>query len=157
MPRPAFAGAAAAAVALEQGIKAAVAAGPREAVPLPGGWLAFAPTLNTHGAWLASRWDLSFPMLGLVAVNVLAIPILLYSYGKMQETVSRTPAVHAAFVALTAGAVCSLLDKLLRGGSLDYIAVLPLFVCDLKDIYLCIGVCLAAAEYLRTRAVRRVP
>lgn len=150
-PLPAFAAATAAATALEQAIKAAVAAGPRARLPLPGGWLAFVPTLNTHGAWLASRWDLSLPMVGLAAVNVLSIPILMYSYLRMRETVSRTPAAHAAFVFLMAGAVCSLLDKLLCGGSLDYIAVLPLFVCDLKDIYLCVGVCLAAAEYLRTR------
>jgi signal peptidase II len=145
------------AVAVEQGIKAAVAAAPRGIVPLPGEWLAYAPTLNTHGAWIASRWDLSLPMAVLVGVNLLSIPVLLYAYRRMLLAVSRRPATHAAFVALLAGAVCSLADKLLRGGSLDYIAVRPLFVCDLKDIYLCVGVCMAAAEYLRARAFRRVP
>ena len=150
----AFTGAAALAVAVEQGIKAAVAAAPPGAVLLPGGWLAFVPTLNTHGAWIASRYDLSVPMIALVAVNILSIPMLLYAYRNMRLSVSRRPATHAAFIALLAGAVCSLIDKLLRGGSLDYIAVRPLFVCDLKDIYLCIGVSLAAVEYLRVRGFR---
>jgi lipoprotein signal peptidase len=152
----AFAAATALAAAVEQAVKIAVAAAPTGAVPLPGGWLAFAPTLNTHGAWIASRWDLSFPMIALVGVNILSIPILLYAYRRMLRTVSRRPVTHAAFVALLAGAACSLADKILRGGSLDYIAVRPLFVCDLKDIYLCVGISMAAAEYLRVRGFRRV-
>ena len=39
-----------------------------------------------------------------------------------------------------AGAVCSLIDKIFYGGSLDFIGIIPLFIADIKDIYICIAI-----------------
>lgn len=38
-----------------------------------------------------------------------------------------------------AGAICSLLDKVLWGGSLDFLQILSFFTFDLKDCYLTIA------------------
>ena len=43
------------------------------------------------------------------------------------------------FVFIFAGALCSFIDKVFYGGSLDFIGISDLFIADLKDIYINIG------------------
>ena len=44
-----------------------------------------------------------------------------------------------AFVFLFCGALCSLIDKVFYGGSLDFIGISNLFIADIKDIYINLG------------------
>ena len=43
------------------------------------------------------------------------------------------------FVFIFAGALCSLIDKVFYGGSLDFIGISDLFIADIKDIYINLG------------------
>ena len=40
---------------------------------------------------------------------------------------------------IVAGALCSLIDKVFYGGSLDFIGISNLFIADIKDIYINLG------------------
>ena len=44
------------------------------------------------------------------------------------------------FVFMFSGALCSLIDKVFYGGSLDFIGIGDLFVADIKDIYINLGI-----------------
>ena len=44
------------------------------------------------------------------------------------------------FVFIFAGALCSLIDKIFYGGSLDFIGISNLFIADIKDIYINLGI-----------------
>lgn len=50
----------------------------------------------------------------------------------------KTHYIDGIFLLAFAGSICSLIDKLFWGGSLDYILFKGLFIFDLKDIYLTI-------------------
>ena len=43
------------------------------------------------------------------------------------------------FIFIFSGALCSLIDKLFYGGSLDFIGISDLFIADFKDIYINLG------------------
>ena len=49
---------------------------------------------------------------------------------------------------------CSLLDKIIWGGSPDYIYLLRRYIIDLKDIYMFAGVIICLYIYLRTEITR---
>ena len=43
------------------------------------------------------------------------------------------------FVFIFTGALCSFIDKVFYGGSLDFIGISDLFIADFKDIYINLG------------------
>ena len=45
-----------------------------------------------------------------------------------------------SFLFIICGALCSLIDKIFYGGSLDFIGISTLFVADIKDIYINLGI-----------------
>ena len=45
-----------------------------------------------------------------------------------------------AFLFIMAGGLGSLIDKLFYGGSLDFIGISNLFIADIKDIYINLGI-----------------
>lgn len=57
------------------------------------------------------------------------------------------------FVFVSCGAICSLIDKVFYGGSLDFIGISNLFIADIKDLYINLGIlfllllCLTMAIY----------
>ena len=44
------------------------------------------------------------------------------------------------FIFVLCGALCSLIDKVFYGGSLDFIGISNLFIADIKDIYINLGI-----------------
>ena len=44
------------------------------------------------------------------------------------------------FIFVSCGALCSLIDKVFYGGSLDFIGISNLFIADIKDIYINLGI-----------------
>ena len=44
------------------------------------------------------------------------------------------------FIFVFCGALCSLIDKVFYGGSLDFIGISNLFIADIKDIYINLGI-----------------
>jgi len=49
-----------------------------------------------------------------------------------------------------AACICSLLDKIIWGGSPDYMYIINEYIIDLKDIYMFAGVIICSVIYLRT-------
>ena len=47
--------------------------------------------------------------------------------------------IDMCFIFIFAGALCSFIDKVFYGGSLDFIGISNLFIADIKDMYINLG------------------
>ena len=103
-------------------------------------FLSFNPIINTHGSWLNARFDLNVSFGVLITINLIALFLFfeLYRYLKYKSGKSNFWG-DMCFLFILSGALCSLIDKVFYGGSLDYIGISNLFIADLKDIYINIG------------------
>lgn len=103
-------------------------------------FLSFDPIINTDGSWLNARFnfDISFPLLILINFIALFIFFEMYRYIKFKSG-KNTFWGDMCFVFIFAGALCSLIDKVFYGGSLDFIGISDLFIADIKDIYINLG------------------
>lgn len=110
-------------------------------IALLGDWIRFAPKINTMLSWGAHFIDvLRHP----VVINVLNVIVLLvfisaYSYYRSKKE-QPTKVANAVYVLGVSGAVCSLIDKLFWGGSLDYVQLMGLFTFDLKDCFITLSI-----------------
>lgn len=106
------------------------------------GFLSFNPIINTDGSWLNARFgtSVSFPLL--ISVNILALILFveLYRYYLHNYKDKKSFWADMCFLFITAGALCSLIDKVFYGGSLDFIGISNLFIADIKDIYINLGI-----------------
>lgn len=101
----------------------------------------FAPKINTKLSWGAHFIDI---LRNPVVINVLNVIVLLvfisaYSYYRSQKE-QPTKAANAVYVLGVSGTLCSLIDKLFWGGSLDYIQLIGLFTFDLKDCFITLSI-----------------
>ena len=102
-------------------------------------FLSFNPIINTQGSWLNARFNfnVSFPLLILINGISLMLFIEIYRYSKYKEFKSFWS--DMCFIFIFAGALCSFIDKVFYGGSLDFIGISDLFIADFKDIYINLG------------------
>lgn len=112
------------------------------------GIIGFRPTLNTKGSWANSQWGLGISFTFLIIINIIFIPFIIEIYRFYRHSYMESKIINASYLLILSGAVCSLLDKVCWGGSLDFISVWKLFVSDTKDIYLTAGVTLLVIEML---------
>lgn len=103
-------------------------------------FLSFQPIINTHGSWLNARFgfDIGFPMLILTNFIALFLFIEVYRYSIHKGYKSFDTDMCLLF--LLSGALCSFIDKVFYGGSLDFIGISNLFIADIKDCYINIGI-----------------
>lgn len=104
--------------------------------------LFFSPIINTHGSWMNARFGtaISFPVL--ISLNIIALILFLEIYRYYTHLEKKDFWCDAAFIFVFTGAFCSLIDKVFYGGSLDFIGISDLFIADIKDIYINIGILL---------------
>ncbi|MEN8079365.1 signal peptidase II [Clostridioides difficile] len=102
-------------------------------------FLSFNPIINTQGSWLNARFNfnVSFPLLILINGISLMLFIEIYRYSKYRGFKSFWS--DMCFIFIFAGALCSFIDKVFYGGSLDFIGISDLFIADFKDIYINLG------------------
>lgn len=102
-------------------------------------FLSFSPIINTKGSWLNARFNfnLSFPLLIIFNSISLILFIELYRYIKFNGT--KNYWIDLTLLFIFSGALCSLIDKVFYGGSLDFIGISDLFIADIKDIYINLG------------------
>lgn len=100
--------------------------------------LTFKPLINTKYSYYNSFFDLGIGLLPHIIMNILTILILLIVMDFIKKRYGYSKLACYLFVFLLAGAVCSLIDKVAWGGSLDYIKLQGFFTFDLKDIYIAI-------------------
>lgn len=102
-----------------------------------GDYVRFEPIINHKMSWVGTFIDvLSNPIL-ITVINVIAIYLLFCSYRYFKfKTSEHNKNLNILFLMAIAGGICSLIDKVFWGGSLDYIALKNLFIFDLKDCYI---------------------
>lgn len=108
--------------------------------PIIKGMLYFRPIINTDGSWLNARFgtSVSFPIL--ITLNILAIFIFVEVYRYYLNNGNKDFWSDMCFIFVSCGALCSLIDKVFYGGSLDFIGISNLFVADIKDLYINLGI-----------------
>lgn len=105
-------------------------------VPIIPHYLYFQPMFNRDYSWFNSMLQLNVgKWIHIVLVaSMLTLIYLFYRYLNKQLLTSKI--INGMFVFIFSGATCSLIDKVLWNGSLDYIYVKGFFTFDLKDIYI---------------------
>ena len=104
------------------------------------GFLSFNPIINKDGSWLNARFgtSISFPLL--ITINFIALIIFFELYRYYTHKGNKNFYGDMCFLFIFSGALCSLIDKVFYGGSLDFIGISNLFIADIKDIYINIGI-----------------
>lgn len=108
-------------------------------VKLFGGRIGFVPYLNRDQLSIFNNeLNLKLSLITLILINLGVIIILMLIYKLIKKKEYTNLYFENSFFIITAGAVCSLIDKITLKGSLDYILFFR-HIHDLKDIYLYIG------------------
>jgi hypothetical protein len=71
-----------------------------------------------------------------MATGIICLGIFCLFYPYMKKTLKNKTWLDVAFIFGFAGVLCSLSDNVFFGGSWDYVYLKPLFVFDLKDLYM---------------------
>lgn len=103
-------------------------------------FLSFDPIINTEGSWLNARFGFGFGFPLLILINALALLLFLELYRYYIHKGNKDFWGDLCFAFIFSGALCSLIDKVFYGGSLDFIGISDLFIADIKDIYINIGI-----------------
>lgn len=108
--------------------------------PIINNMLYFSPIINTNGSWLNARFgtSVSFPVL--IALNVFALFLFIEIYRYYLHKGNKDFWADMCFIFVSCGASCSLIDKMFYGGSLDFIGISYLFIADIKDLYINLGI-----------------
>ncbi len=101
-----------------------------------GNFLSFQPIINTDGSWLNVRFDVGLNFDFLIIINLIALIMFLEFYRYYLSKGHKDFTADMCIVFIMAGALCSLIDKVFYGGSLDFIGISNLFIADFKDIYI---------------------
>jgi signal peptidase II len=101
-----------------------------------GEFVQFKPYLNDQYSWINSLFNLGINRILHTLVVILMIVLISVLFKFIKTTYTKSSALDYLFLFVISGAVCSLIDKLFWGGSLDYIMLKGLFIFDLKDVYI---------------------
>lgn len=101
-----------------------------------GNFLSFQPIINTEGSWLNVRFNVGLNFDFLIILNLIALVIFFECYRYYVSKGNKDFTADMCIVFILAGALCSLIDKIFYGGSLDFIGISNLFIADFKDIYI---------------------
>lgn len=104
------------------------------------GFLSFHPIINTKGSWLNARFGAGISFPALILLNIIALFIFLEVYRYYRAKGKHDIYSDLAIIFIFTGALCSLIDKVFYGGSLDFIGISNLFIADIKDIYINLGI-----------------
>lgn len=99
-------------------------------------FLSFHPIINTQGSWINARFGTGINFGALILVNLVALFLFTECYRYYIHKGNKDFFADLCYVFIMAGALCSLIDKVFYGGSLDFIGISSLFIADLKDIYI---------------------
>ncbi len=100
--------------------------------------IGFEPIINTKYSYINSLGNFGIGLTAHIIGVLIAILITIIIYFFKNETYGTNPFKEFIFIFLFSGSFCSLIDKIIWGGSLDYILVEGFFTFDLKDVYITI-------------------
>lgn len=147
--------------ALDQGMKIWITRRcPGASVTLLSGRLRFQPVVNRDLSWAGQFVPWLREKKTAIGLNLLALAIIWNKWRQIRRRAGGSPGpLSRAGAALSFSAgLCSLLDKSLWGGSLDYLQVPGIGTLDLKDAYLFAGLAALSPRVLHPgRAKRGLP
>ena len=108
--------------------------------PIIDNMLYLKPIINTDGSWLNARFGTSVNFPILITINIFAIFIFIEVYRYYLHKGNKDFWADMCFIFVSCGATCSLIDKIFYGGSLDFIGISNLFIADIKDLYINLGI-----------------
>ena len=98
--------------------------------------LEFKPTLNDKTLYWLGLMNIDAGRWARIAIGIIILGICCIYYPYMKETLKYRTCLDVAFIFCFAGVLCSLSDNVFFGGSWDYVYLKPLFIFDLKDLYM---------------------
>lgn len=116
-------------------------------------FLYFNPIINTDGSWLNARFGTGISFHLLIITNFIALFLFIEVYRYYISKNKKDFWCDMCFIFMFSGALCSLIDKVFYGGSLDFIGIGDLFIADIKDIYINLGILFFIALMLNSGAL----
>ena len=105
--------------------------------------LRFHPIQNTHLSFAGNYINFFSSMWVLIVLNIIVILVFISGYMFYKSKKRKdTLIVNIIMISGLSGCICSLIDKILWGGSLDFLQIPQLFTFDLKDCYLSVAITL---------------
>lgn len=103
-------------------------------------FLRFRPIINVNLSWGGNYFEILSNPWVVNTLNIVVILVVIFGYRHYKQTLNKyEPWPTIIYVLLMAGSICSLIDKLFWGGSLDFIQIPLFFTFDLKDCYLSVA------------------
>lgn len=102
------------------------------------GVIAFKPYLNIDYSWINSLFKLEVGLMIHIIIGIVSLLIIIIIYDFLKYKKYNLLIIDFMFINLLAGAICSLIDKVFWGGSLDFIWLKGFFIFDIKDVYITI-------------------
>ena len=96
----------------------------------------FKPTLNNKTFYWLGLMNIDVGRWARLATSIIILGVLCLFYLYLKRTLQNRKWLDIAFIFGSAGVLCSLSDNIFFGGSWDYVYLKPLFIFDLKDIYM---------------------
>lgn len=109
-----------------------------------GGLLYFQPLHNIKLSWINSLLGANVGFLPHVITNVIILVLLVWGRRYAASIRSIPLPLEYSFIFILAGAICSVIDKIFWGGSLDFIGLFSWFIFDTKDLYITVGITIFA-------------
>jgi lipoprotein signal peptidase len=112
----------------------------------------FKPTFNDKSFyWISVLFHYEVGRWARLATGAIALVIFYLFYRYVKTRLNQEVLIDVACIFAFAGVMCSVSDNIFFGGSWDYIFLKPLFVFDLKDLYLNCFTCLLIIGLLKNR------
>lgn len=102
-------------------------------------YFSITPYINDQGSFIASRFDINAPFILFTILNCLILVLIFFVYRFKLQKKQINSIEQLTFIFLFSGGLCSLIDKLFWGGSLDFLQIHNLFIADIKDIFITFG------------------
>lgn len=103
------------------------------------GYFSLTPHINSHGSFIASRFNINAPFIIFTILNFIILLLIFLTYRFKIFKNQLNSMNQLAFILLFSGGLCSLVDKIFWGGSLDFLHIHNLFIADIKDILITFG------------------
>lgn len=101
---------------------------------LIGDFIDFSPVFNKNISWLSAKTGLNIGLIPHIVFTIAVIIVFILLGIKYYDTYADKKYMILAYFITLAGIICSAIDRILWGTSLDYIGIKGFCVFDLKDL-----------------------
>lgn len=102
-------------------------------------YFSITPYINDQGSFIASRFNINAPFILFTLLNLIILMLIFFVYRYKLQKTHINSIEQLTFIFLFSGGLCSLIDKIFWGGSLDFLQIHNLFIADIKDIFITLG------------------